>query len=114
MVHILSGHYPAGGSPKTMFQFFDNYNSGKNDFVAVDSCIFIKSVLGGLFTRYSYEDEEENKKHYGTSEPPKYKMELVTTPVYIFWSKTDPVSTADVIKLHRSSERTNKPMVLGY
>lgn len=28
MVHILTGHYPAGGSTKTMFQFLENYNSG--------------------------------------------------------------------------------------
>ena len=29
LVHVLMGHYPAGGSPKTVSQFFENYNAGK-------------------------------------------------------------------------------------
>lgn len=28
MVHVLVGHYPAGGSARTVSQFFENYNSG--------------------------------------------------------------------------------------
>ncbi|XP_046645920.1 lipase lipl-1-like [Daphnia pulicaria] len=74
LVHVLVGHYPAGGSPKTMLQFFDNYNSGGN------------------FTRFDY-GESGNLERYGTAEAPKYQMELVTAPVYLLWSKTDPVST---------------------
>ncbi|KAI9558712.1 hypothetical protein GHT06_015501 [Daphnia sinensis] len=79
LVHVLCGHYPAGGSPKTMLQFFDNYNSGGN------------------FTRFDY-GETENMERYGTVEAPKYHMELVTAPVYLIWSTTDPVSTPQDIE----------------
>lgn len=100
MVHVLTGHYPAGGSPKTMFQFFDNYNSGIPIPVGTlhkltSNLINLFFFKGGNFTRFDY-GEAGNLELYGTPDAPKYQMELVTSPVYLLWSQTDPVSTPQV------------------
>jgi len=57
--------------------------------------MFFCIILGGNFTRFDY-GEIGNMERYGTAEAPKYQMELVTAPVYLLWSKTDPVSTPKV------------------
>jgi len=76
LVHVLMGHYPAGGSPKTVSQFFENYNAG------------------GKFTRFNY-GAEGNVEHYGTETAPEYNLKLVTAPVYLFYGVTDGVATPE-------------------
>lgn len=83
-----------------MFQFFDNYNSGYYQFFWWMKNLFLFKlriiITGGNFTRFDY-GESGNLERYGTAEAPKYQMELVTAPVYLLWSKTDPVSTPRVL-----------------
>lgn len=49
MVHTMAGHYPAGSSAKTMFQFFDNYNSGtaevNNTFKLIDPTLYKPQIV---------------------------------------------------------------------
>jgi len=72
LLHVLIGHYPAGGSARTVSQFFENYNSG------------------GRLTRFNY-GAAGNLQHYGTETAPEYDLSLVTAPVYLFWGPADPV-----------------------
>jgi len=79
MVHVLVGHYPAGGSARTVSQFFENYNSG------------------GKFARFNY-GPEGNLKHYGTEVAPEYNLRLVTAPVHLFYGITDGVVTPEDVE----------------
>jgi len=79
LVHVLVGHYPAGGSARTVSQFFENYNSG------------------GKFTRFNH-GAEGNLQHYGTEEAPEYNLKLVTAPVYLFYGITDGVATPEDVE----------------
>lgn len=76
--------------------------SNNSDEIRVDiNYVFGVIILGGNFTRFDY-GESGNLERYGTAEAPKYQMELVTAPVYLLWSKTDPVSTPRVFYLQMS------------
>jgi hypothetical protein len=80
------------------FFFFYDYNENLFSFKLRITIFCI--ILGGNFTRYDY-GETGNLERYGTIEAPKYQMELVTAPVYLLWSKTDPVSTPRVFDLNK-------------
>lgn len=70
-VDSVIGHYPAGGSARTMIQLLQNYNSGEN------------------LRHFDY-GVEGNINRYGSSNPPLYNLSSVTVPVYIMWAENDP------------------------
>jgi len=77
-IDTLVGHYPSGGSVKTIVHFLQNYNSGDS------------------FHRYDF-GQSGNVQRYGTAEAPQYNLSLVQAPVNIFWAENDPlVSPKDV------------------
>jgi len=72
-IDALIGHYPSGGSVKTMVQFLQNYNSGES------------------FHRFDF-GTSGNVKRYGTPEPPQYNLSLVQAPVNIIYGENDPLA----------------------
>lgn len=66
---VILNHYPAGGSVKQIQHF-------------------VQEVKSGGFYRFDY-GKEKNKEIYGTETPPEYKVENLSAPVAIFYSRND-------------------------
>lgn len=52
---------------------------------------------------------EENLKLYGTEEPLKYNLKLVTAPVFILWSTADQIGTEKVLYTNSLSNFVSHP-----
>ncbi|XP_023165907.2 lipase 3 [Drosophila hydei] len=76
----LMANFPAGGSVKQLMHYFQGYVSTK-------------------FRQYDY-GPELNWLHYQQLEPPEYALEMVKTPVTIFFAENDYiVAPADIWRL---------------
>ena len=53
-----------------------------------------------VFLHYNY-GKKGNLQRYGQVEPLPYDLSQVTSPVYIYYSDNDPISTAQVLHLIR-------------
>lgn len=65
-------------------------------------------IRGGEIRKYDYEDEEENKKHYGMPTPPSYEMSRIPSdlPLLLAYGGADALSvTRDVELLLESLSR---------
>ncbi|XP_057792718.1 triacylglycerol lipase 2-like [Salvia miltiorrhiza] len=58
-------------------------------------------IRGGKICKYDYEDEEENKKHYGTPAPPSYEMSRIPSdlPLLLAYGGADALSVARDVEL---------------
>ncbi|KOC66701.1 Lipase 3 [Habropoda laboriosa] len=80
MLSLIFGHFPAGASVKQIIHY-------------------CQSILSGTFCKFDY-GATENLKMYGSTQPPKYDLKEVKTPVAIFYSENDFLTDpADVKKL---------------
>lgn len=78
----ILAHTPAGASTKQFLHFAQSFNTG--DFRHFDHGV-IKNLI-----------------KYGSIRPPKYHLDKVTIPVYLFYSKNDWLAAVkDVRKLKR-------------
>lgn len=79
---VIMGHLPAGASTKQMKQY-------------------AQAVASQQFTKYDY-GSENNKKVYGSRQPPQYQMEKVKVPVALYYSDDDWLADPqDVARLER-------------
>ncbi|XP_043791676.1 lipase 3-like [Apis laboriosa] len=69
MLPLILGHFPAGASAKQIIHYS-------------------QSILSGSFRKFNY-GATENLKIYGSTQPPKYDLEKVKTPIVIFYSEND-------------------------
>ncbi|XP_076665763.1 lipase 3 isoform X2 [Andrena cerasifolii] len=80
MLPLILGHFPAGSSAKQMIHYS-------------------QSIISGSFRKFDY-GATENLKIYGSTQPPKYDLEKVKTPIVMFYSENDFLTDpADVKKL---------------
>ncbi|KAJ2942573.1 hypothetical protein O0L34_g11109 [Tuta absoluta] len=88
---VISGHAPSSVSSKQLFHYAQAYNSGR-------------------FRRYDL-GSAQNKAAYGSSTPPDYPVEKITTPVALFYTDTnDWVSVGKDV----STLRSKLPNVVDY
>ncbi|XP_044019390.1 lipase 3-like [Aphidius gifuensis] len=73
-------HYPAGVSAKMMYHYFQSMESGK-------------------FRQWNFNNDFDNIKHYGQSEPPEYNLKNIKSPMIIYFNHIDFVTAIDVKKL---------------
>ncbi|KAF2889481.1 hypothetical protein ILUMI_16692 [Ignelater luminosus] len=80
LVPVIMGHTPAGSSSKQLIHY-------------------AQGIISGKFRQWDY-GSIGNLRNYGSLAPPKYKLENVKVPVYIYYSQNDWLSnTNDVDKL---------------
>lgn len=73
---VLTGHFPAGTSTKTLLHLFQSHNTGK-------------------FRQYDY-GRQLNKLYYNSFSPPDYDLTKVKVPNYIMYGTSDYVATEKV------------------
>lgn len=58
-------------------------------------------IRGGKIRKYDYEDEEENKKHYGRPTPPSYEMSRIPSdlPLFLAYGGADALSVTRDVEL---------------
>lgn len=80
MLPLILGHFPAGASAKQIIHYG-------------------QLILSGSFRKFDY-GAKDNLRIYGSTQPPKYDLEKVKTPVVIFYSDNDYLTdVSDVMKL---------------
>ncbi|KAK1137188.1 hypothetical protein K0M31_001712 [Melipona bicolor] len=80
MLPLILGHFPAGSSAKQIIHYGQN-------------------VLSGSFRKFDH-GPTKNLKIYGSTQPPKYDLEKVKTPITIFYSENDFLTDpTDITKL---------------
>jgi lysosomal acid lipase/cholesteryl ester hydrolase len=50
---------------------------------------WVQMVRSGKLLEYDYGNRWDNKKHYGTSDPPAYDLAKDTAEIYLYWSPDD-------------------------
>ncbi|KAF5279945.1 hypothetical protein FQR65_LT15127 [Abscondita terminalis] len=94
LVPIIAGHSPAGASVKQLLHFAQLIKSGK-------------------FRQYD-EGELKNVFKYGSSVPPSYHIENITSPVYLYKSRNDWLSNEiDVNRLRRRLLNVKGEILIG-
>ena len=104
---MIIGHVPAGASWKQFIHFGQGYiNPGKKFERNLKKQInfwlntkFFKYYFSGTFRHFDYGDNKINLKMYGSSLPPAYGLEKVTSPVALFSSANDWLATPRVRKM---------------
>ncbi|XP_043522896.1 lipase 3-like [Frieseomelitta varia] len=80
MLPLILGHFPAGSSAKQIIHYGQN-------------------VLSSSFRKFDY-GPTKNLKIYGSTQPPKYDLEKIKTPIAIFYSENDFLTDpTDITKL---------------
>ncbi|KAF6215689.1 hypothetical protein GE061_000020 [Apolygus lucorum] len=92
---LVTRHCPAGASIKQLQHFIQLTQNG------------------GLFTQYDY-GPIENMVRYGSLTPPSYPLEKITTPILLFYSENDNISTQpEVLRLARALKNV-RPYLIDY
>ena len=73
----------------------------------VFKCIFGQGVNAQKFLAYNFPTPEENLAAYGREEPTEYKLEKVTYPVLVFFSK----SSSNLIRQLLSGDLSCSPLL---
>lgn len=63
--------------------------------------LFCAVIRGGVIRKFDYEDEEENKRHYGTPTPPSYEMNRIPNdlPLFLAYGGADALSVMKDVQL---------------
>lgn len=83
MIPIFLGHLPAGAATKQLLHYAQLFDSGK-------------------FRQYDY-GRAENKRRYGTPEPPDYDLSKMTIPTFLHYGLNDLMAVIDDFEILRES-----------
>ncbi|XP_062544060.1 lipase 3-like [Armigeres subalbatus] len=88
LLNDVVGANPRQLDPKTLRIFLGHFPSGAG---ILQILHYAQAFKDGIFRRYDYGDDEQNRAIYGTKEVPRYNVSKITAPVRIYYGYNDNV-----------------------